>query len=168
MFHGSRTLYALEQGRAAVLVNVIGWGTVIVAVGVGFAVVGRDGPILAVLSGATAVGMTVGGLAALLAVARRAGRASLAGLGRTLPVLLVGAALAAWAGRWVVGSVLMLVGGGVWSALVAALGGAFLAVVVVAGVFALFDRGTFQAFWRAERSRFGRPGPPPDRNGFGA
>jgi putative peptidoglycan lipid II flippase len=160
MFHASRTLYALERGRAVLVVNAIGWGTVTVAAVALFAVVGRDGAVIAALSGASGLGMTVGGAAALVVLAREAGARSLTGLRRTLPVLLVGAAAAAVGGRWVADSVLMLIGPGVWPALVAASGGGVLALVVVLGALGLADRDALATFWRAER---GRPGPIPPR-----
>ncbi|WP_328698662.1 murein biosynthesis integral membrane protein MurJ, partial [Cellulomonas citrea] len=158
MYQGSRTLYALERGRSALVVNAIGWGTVTVAACVLFVAVGADGDVIGALSGASTIGMTVGGVAALVTLRRAAGPAALGGMRRSVPVLLGAGALAAVAGRWVVESVLMLVGAGVWSALGAALGGGFLALVVVAAVLAVGDRHVLTGLVHRDRMRpGGRP-----------
>ncbi|MCG2797889.1 MAG: virulence factor MviN [Cellulomonas sp.] len=155
MYQGSRTLYALERGRSALVVNAIGWGTVTVSALVLFAAVGADGDVIAALSGSSSIGMTVGGAVTLVALGRAAGRAALGGLRRTLPVLVVCGVAGAVAGRWMVDSVLMFVGAGIWSALGAGLGGAFLALVVVAAGLALGDRQVLVGLVHRDQ-----PGPP--------
>lgn len=150
MFHASRALYAQERGRSAIAANVAGWGTVAVATPVLAGVYvpsGSDpeGTLLA-LAQASSLGMFVGGAVAVVLLRRAAGRAAIAGLARSAAVLVLGAALGAVVGRWLVDSVADLVGHGVLTAIGAAAGGAILAAVVVAAGVLIGDRGTLSDF----------------------
>ncbi|WP_281274922.1 lipid II flippase MurJ, partial [Cellulomonas biazotea] len=155
MFHASRALYALERGRAAVTANVLGWGTSAVGSLVLGAVLVPDGRdparTLTALAVASSVGMLVGGTAAVVGLARAAGREAVVGLARTTTVVVIAGVVAAASGRWVVDAVETLTGTGVWSAIGAAAGGAVVAVVVMAGAVALLDRRTVTQMVRLER-----------------
>lgn len=104
----SRLLYAVDAARAAVVATAAGW--VVVILGVASAVpmlAGGSGGdlrerVLAWLGGATTVGMTVAGVALLLAVRRRVGAPALAGVVRSALVALVAGAVGATLGRWAV------------------------------------------------------------------
>ncbi|MDC7123337.1 virulence factor MviN [Cellulomonas fimi] len=156
LFHVSRALYALERGRAAVTANVVGWATAAVG-SVVLAVVlvpeGKDlARTLAAVAVAGSVGMLVGGTAAVVALARAAGRPAVAGLARTLAVVVVAGVVAALAGRWVVDTVTSLVGHDAWAAVGAAAGGAVVALVVLGGALAVLDRRTLTDVARVERT----------------
>ncbi|MBU4215811.1 MAG: virulence factor MviN [Actinobacteria bacterium] len=161
MYQGSRTLYALERGRAAMVVNAFGWGTVTVCALLLFWVVGADGDVIGALAASSSIGMTIGGVATVAMLGRAAGRSALGGLRRTVPVLLVCGVVGAVTGRWMVSSVLIFVGPGIWSALGAGLGGAFLALVVVAAGLAIGDRQVLVGL--VHRDRLGpAPRKPPE------
>jgi putative peptidoglycan lipid II flippase len=104
ILHLSRALYALDQGRAAVLATGAGWllvsgtGWLLVPVLVGD---GRER--VATLQGlglANSIGMTAAGVGLLIGLVRSAGRDCVDGLGRTLGVLAVGGVAGALLGRW--------------------------------------------------------------------
>lgn len=154
MFHVSRTLYAVERARAAVLTNVAGWGALAVLAPVLALLAGRDDPV-GVLRGiglATSLGMAVGAVAALVALRRVAGPSALAGLGRTALVALAAAAAGAAAGRGVATTVLEVVGDDALTATGAAAGGAVVAATVVVAAVVLLDRGTLLGVLRVERA----------------
>lgn len=159
IFHVSRSLYALERGRAAVAATSLGWLTVVAASVVACWLLvphGPDGPAtLNALAVGTSVGMTVGGSALLVALRRAGGPGVGAGLGRTLTVLLLAGTAGSIAGRWTVDAVLAMVGDGVLGAIGAAAGGACIAVAVVLGAIWLADRSTFTGL----RSAGVGPGP---------
>jgi putative peptidoglycan lipid II flippase len=162
VFHVSRSLYALERGRAAVLATSLGWFTVVVASVVACRVLvpdGRDGPAtLSALAIGTSVGMTVGGAALLVALRRAGGPGVGAGLGRTLAVIVLAGSAGSIAGRWMVDTVLAMVGDGVLGAVGAAAGGACVAVAVVLGAAWFADRSTFTGLLSpGGRSGMGRP-----------
>ncbi|MGV8979505.1 MAG: murein biosynthesis integral membrane protein MurJ [Cellulomonas sp.] len=146
IFHVSRSLYALERGRAAVTAASLGWLTVVVASIVACWLLvpeGRDGPAtLNALAIGTTIGMTVGGAALLVAVRRAGGPGVGAGLGRTLAVILLAGSVGSIAGRWTVDAVLAMVGRGALGAVGAAAGGACIAVAVVLGGIWWADRST--------------------------
>ena len=158
MFHVSRSLYALQRGRAAVAAASLGWFAVVVASVIACRVLvpdGRDGPAtLTALAIGTSVGMTVGGAALLVALRRAGGPGVGAGLGRTLAVLLLAGSVGSIAGRWTVDTVLAMVGSGALGAVGAAAGGACIAVAVVLGATWWADRSTLTGL----RSPSGRPG----------
>jgi putative peptidoglycan lipid II flippase len=147
IFHVSRSLYALERGRAAVAATTLGWFAVIMASVIACQLLvpeGRDGPAtLNALAIGTSVGMTVGGAALLVALRRAGGPGVGVGLGRTLAVLALAGTAGAVAGRWTVDAVLAMVGGGVVGAVGAAAGGTGVAVAVVLGAAWFADRSTF-------------------------
>lgn len=153
LFHVSRCLYALEHARAAVAVNVLGWGAVSVTAAV--LVVAADAPVLRSLGVAVTTGMSLGAAAALVALRRSAGAGALTGLLRTVLVVSAAGAAGAAAGRWVADSVMLLAGEGLVSAVGAAAGGAVVAAVVVGAAVALLDRGTVLGVLRAERATRG-------------
>ncbi|KSW29039.1 murein biosynthesis integral membrane protein MurJ [Cellulomonas sp. B6] len=157
MFHVSRTLYAVERARAAITTNVVGWGTLAVLAPLLAVLAGGADPVgvLRAIGLATTVGMAAGGLAAVVALRRAAGRDALAGLGRTAVVALLAGAAGALAGRAVATTVLRLVGDDVWSATGAAAGGAVVAVTVVVCAVALLDRGTLLGVLSVERAETG-------------
>jgi putative peptidoglycan lipid II flippase len=150
LFHLSRALYSLERGRPAVLATAAGWLVVVVSSVVLCAVLagdlapgGRDdGPAtLLALGGANTLGMTVAGVALLVAVRRAAGPAALTGVPRTVLVLLVAGTVAAVVGRRVTDAVAAAVGPGVPAALGSGAAGAVLAAVLVAVAVGMLDRG---------------------------
>jgi putative peptidoglycan lipid II flippase len=151
IFHVSRALYALERGRLAVLAASSGWLTVVVASWVACLVLvpgAPDGPAaLRALATGSSVGMLVAGLALVLVLRSAAGAEAVAGLPRTLAVLLVGGTLAALVGRWTVDAVESLTDG-LPGALVAGAGGAAIACAVVVGLVAALDRTTLTGLLR--------------------
>ncbi|AEE45813.1 murein biosynthesis integral membrane protein MurJ [Cellulomonas fimi] len=156
LFHVSRALYARERGRAAVTVNVLGWGVAGVAsVALGAALVPEGHDLrrtLVALAVANSLGMLVGGTAAVVALARAAGRDAVRGLVRTTALVVVAGGVAAVAGRWVVDSVVALLGHDAGSAVGGAAGGAVVALVVMAGAVAVGDRRTVTDMLRVERT----------------
>jgi len=162
LFHASRSLYALERGRAAVVANSVGWGVMAVAV---VAFVGLDIPFggdagtLAGIGAGSSLGMFVGGAVAVVSLGRAAGRAALRGVPRSTVVLVGSGALGALAGRWVAGSVQVVGGDGGLTALGAAAGGALVAALVVgAGLLAL-DRAVVRYVLQVEREPVPAVGP---------
>jgi putative peptidoglycan lipid II flippase len=151
IFHVSRALYALERGRLAVLAVSSGWLTVVAASWIACLVLvpgAPDGPAtLRALAIGSSVGMLVAGLALLLVLRAAAGPGAVAGLPRTLAVLVVGGALGAVVGRWTVDAVEALTGG-LPGAVGAGAGGAALAVAVVVGLVAALDRSTLTGLLR--------------------
>ena len=147
IFHVSRSLYALERGRAAVVATSLGWFTVVAVSVVACRLLvpgSRDGPAtLNALAIGTSVGMTVGGAALLVALRRAGGPGVGAGLGRTLAVLVLAGSAGSIAGRWTVDAVLAMVGSGVLGAVGAAAGGACVAVALVLAATWFADRSTF-------------------------
>lgn len=94
LFHLSRTLYALDGGRSAVIGAAAGWSVVSVLALVLPAVLtgGVDNrtTTLAAIGAANSLGMAVAGVVLLVALRRRAGAGAVAGVGRTAVVLLAG------------------------------------------------------------------------------
>ncbi|GEA81094.1 murein biosynthesis integral membrane protein MurJ [Cellulomonas uda] len=152
LFHVSRSLYALERGRAAAAANVLGWGTVALAAVVLVRLRLPDGGAVVSIAAASTVGMLVAGAIALVLLRRAAGPGALLGLARTTAVLVAGVGVAAVVGRWVADAVQDVAGHGVWTALGAGAGGATLALAVVAAVVGLADRSTVLGVLRADRS----------------
>jgi len=153
LFHASRTLYALERGRAAVVANAVGWGTVaLMSVVLVRLQAPGGGPVVA-LGAASSVGMLTGGAVALVLVQRVTGPGALAGLARTACVVAGAGIVGASAGRWVCDTVLDVTGQTVASALGAGAGGAVLAVALVALAVGAVDRATVVGVLRAERER---------------
>lgn len=151
IFHVSRALYALERGRLAVLAASSGWVTVVAASWVACVVLVGDGAdagaTLRALAIGNTVGMLVAGVALVVVLRGAAGRAAVAGLPRTLAVLVAAGVVAAVAGRWVVDAAQSLTAG-VPGAVLAAAGGAVLVVVLVGGAVAVLDRSTVTGLLR--------------------
>ncbi|HEY0186315.1 MAG TPA: lipid II flippase MurJ [Cellulomonas sp.] len=144
IFHVSRALYALERGRLAVLATSLGWATVMVSSWVVCAVTvpaGGDGPAtVRALAAGNTIGMLVAGVALVLVLRYAAGPEAVAGLPRTLVVLLLGGGAAAVAGRWTVDAFEGIAGGGAAGAVAAAAGGGALVLVVVLALVWALDR----------------------------
>lgn len=139
--HLTRVLYAGHHGRAAARAAVAGWAAV-VAADVAIVAAVPDRGTVAALGAGNSIGMTLGGLLLLLAVARAAGGAALAGLARTAAVALGAALLAAVAGA-LLGAAFDDAGFAL--ALAGAAACALLTGAVFAGVVALGDRDTLTA-----------------------
>jgi len=150
VFHVSRTLYAVERSRVAIAVNAVAWSAVTVATLVAVLTVPPGAVVFARLGLGTTIGMTVGGAVALAVLARTLGTPALAGLTRTVVVVLAGAASGALLGRLVADGVLEVVGDDALTAVAAAAGGAVVAAGVVAAAVALLDRSTLVGVLRAE------------------
>ncbi|GAA2728197.1 murein biosynthesis integral membrane protein MurJ [Cellulomonas aerilata] len=159
LFHLSRALYALERGRPAVLATAAGWLLAVVASVVLCSVVVRatpDGPAtLTALGAANTLGMTLAGVALLVAVRRAAGARALHGVPRTLLVLAVAGAVAAVAGRWLTDALAGATGSGVAAALGSGAAGAVLAAVLVAVAVVALDRGAVRDLRHADRGEGG-------------
>ncbi|GAA3822910.1 murein biosynthesis integral membrane protein MurJ [Cellulomonas soli] len=155
VFHGSRSLYALERGRLAVASTAVGWvGAALAAIALGAWLVpsAPDAPsTLVLLGGASSIGMLLGGVATLVALRRAAGPRSLDGLLRTVFVLVAAGVLGAAIGRWVTDSVLSLSGHGWASAIGAGAGGGVLAALVVAAALLALDGGTVRDLVRVDQ-----------------
>jgi len=151
MFHASRALYALERGRAAVTANVTGWGVVAIGVVVLTALDVPAGGTVVSIGAASSVGMLVGGVVALVALGRAAGRAVWTGIARTAGVLVLGAVAGAVAGRWISDTVQDVAGDGMAAAVGAAAGGGIVAALVVAVAVLALDRGTVTGVLGVER-----------------
>ncbi len=166
ILHLSRALYSLHRGRAAGIATAAGW-LVVAAVAAGAVPLlvagGRDQ--VATLRGlglATTVGMTVAGGCLLLAVARAAGGAAVAGIGRTGAVVGVGAALGGIAGRLVTD---VTTGSGIGQALGSGVLGSLTCGVVLLAAAWTGDRGALRAIAEPRREGTARPGsgsPPED------
>jgi putative peptidoglycan lipid II flippase len=142
VFHISRALYAVDQGRAAVTATAAGWLTVVAASFLAVQVLvppeGDGEQALVALAIGNSVGMTLAGVALVLALTRVCG--SLPGLRRTTLVALAGAVVGAAVGRWSSDTVLDLAGSSVPAAVLAALLGASVAAATVAGAMLVGDR----------------------------
>lgn len=148
LFHLSRALYALDRGRAAVRAAAAGWLVVVASSLVLCLVVVTDPDsvdTLVALGAGNSLGMIVLGGCLLVALRRAAGRESLAGVARTGMVLVLGGLLGGVAGRLLTDAVLALLGTGWAAALSAGVGGALLAVVLLAGAVMTLDLGTVRA-----------------------
>ena len=146
ILHLSRALYALHRGRAAVVATALGWVVVAVA-GVGIVLLRTGGARdrLGALEGlgmASTAGMTVAGVALIVALVRSSGREAVAGVSRTVAVLGAGGLLAAVTGRLLVDAL----SGATWLGAVVAAVVAAVACVVVVGTCAWWgDRGVLLA-----------------------
>ena len=144
--HVGRALYACGQGRRAAVATVTGWIAVLLGDLVLAAVLPDDRRLSALAWGNT-LGMTVAGAGLLLALSVQT-RAAVAGLARTLPVVLVAAGVSGGTGyllaRWLSPSGLPL-------AMAASAVVACWVVLVFAGVVCLADPEPVRAL-------LGRPG----------
>ena len=148
VLHLSRALYSLDRGRAAVVATAAGWAVVgLAAWGLGALWTGAapDQPrTLLAVGAATALGMTVAGAGLLVGLARGAGRAAVAGVPRTLVVLLAAGAAAAWVGRLAVDGVLGAAGTGLVGAVLAALAGGVVVLLVLLAALRVADPATLR------------------------
>lgn len=162
ILHLSRALYTLHRGRAAGLATAAGWLVVAAVAAVGVPVLASgDGDQVATLLGlglATTVGMTVAGVGLLLAIARAAGRAAVAGLARTCGVVAVGSGLGALAGRLVTDA---LTSEAIARALGAGAVGALTCGVVLLAAAWAGDRGVLRAIAEPRGGDAARPGSAP-------
>lgn len=144
--HLGRALNALHRARAAALATAAGWAGVVLvsAVVVVWVLPPRDA--VTGLAAGTSAGMLLAGALLLGALGRAAGPAALAGVPRTLGVLLGCGVAAAWAGRVVVDLVLPPGSGGgtaaVGAALAAGVAGGLVVLAVTAVGVAVGDRST--------------------------
>ncbi len=139
LFHLSRALYARHRGRDAAIGVAGGWLTTAALAVVGTAMVDGSAAVLHVLGASVGIGMMTGAGVLLVAMVREAGRESVAGLGRTFAVLVLGGVPAASAGWWV-GH--WLQGDGLISGVVSGAAAAIVVTVVLAGTVWLGDRTT--------------------------
>jgi putative peptidoglycan lipid II flippase len=139
LFHLSRALYARHRGRDAAIGVAGGWLTTAALAVVGTAVVDGSAAVLHVLGASVGIGMMTGAVVLLAAMVREAGRESVAGLGRTAIVLVLGGVPAAFVGWWV-GQ--RLQGDGLISGLVSGAGAAAVTMLLLVGAVWLGDRAT--------------------------
>lgn len=144
IFHLSRCMYAVDRGRLAVTATAAGWLTVSIAAAVLvrlWAPDGGDGPAtLRALAAGTSLGMSVAGVALLVALRRVLGAGSLTGMWRTVLVASAGAVLGALAGRLVTDLVLAAITPILLAGILAALAGAAVAGAVAVLALRLGDR----------------------------
>ncbi|SMY12505.1 murein biosynthesis integral membrane protein MurJ [Brevibacterium jeotgali] len=141
---GTRVFYALERSRTAAIATAVGWSAVALSVVAGIPLVGEDpAPRTLVLLGAAhVIGMTLAAAGLIGGILRVRGRASAAGIPRTLVVASVGAVLGAAVGSLTASSLGTVVGTSSAAAVAAGATGGTAALVVVLAVVALADRGT--------------------------
>ncbi|CAM3653140.1 murein biosynthesis integral membrane protein MurJ [Occultella aeris] len=144
IFHVGRALFALDRQRVAVAATAGGWLVVTVACAVGVRVVAPDGgapaATLAVLGLGHSIGMTVAGLALLVAFARALPGSVTRATARTVLVCGGGAVVGSLVGRWATDAVLDLAGRSGLAAVMAGLLGAILAAAAVCGAVFAADR----------------------------
>ncbi len=157
--HVGRALYALERGRAAATATVAGWLAVVVAMVALALVVPRPADVAVALGGGTSIGMTVAGVALVLALRRCAGPAALDGLARTLLGTGAAALVAGAAGWWVSTRFTEAWGGGLAGAVLAGAAAALVTAIVLGLALLVLDRPSVQAATRLLR-RGKRPSDP--------
>jgi putative peptidoglycan lipid II flippase len=145
----SRALYAQGNARTPAIATASGWAIAIVVDVVLVAAVSPSWTVAAVGVGSS-VGLTISAVWMLLALARSAGRESLAGLRRAAVAALAGVVCAVAAGAVLAGAV---DGNGVAHNLVAILLVALLAVGLYLAVVAALDRPTIALLARRGRWR---------------
>lgn len=147
----SRVLLADGRNRAAVIALVGGW---LVVIGVDVAVVPlvSASSVVPVLGLANTVGMTVSGVALLVAVGRTRGAAALRGSVRAIGVGLAGAVAGAAAGLVLTGAVSVA---GHWLNAGMALAAGICAAVAFCAVVAVLDRGDLRSALARVRRRAG-------------
>lgn len=155
--HVGRALYALERGRAAAVATVTGWLAVVVAMVALSLVVPDRADVAVALGGGTSVGMTVAGVALVVALRRCAGPAALDGLVRTVLGTGAAAVLAGAGGWWVSTRLTDAWGGGLGGALASGLASALVAAVLLVLALPVLDRPSVRA--AARLARRGRGGP---------
>lgn len=154
--HVGRALYALERGRAAAVATVAGWLAVVLAMAALSLLAPEPADVAVALGGGTSVGMTVAGVALVVALGRCAGRAALDGLARTVVGTGAAALLAGAAGWWVSTRVTEAWGGGLGGSVAAGVVSALAAVVLLAAALPVLDRPSVRAAARLARRGRGR------------
>lgn len=141
---GTRVFYALERSRIAALSTAVGWGSVALGVVAGIPLVAVDpAPRTLVLLGAAHVlGMTIAALSLIAGIVRARGRASVAGLPKTVLITTIGAGLGAAAGTLAAHGLGVVVGESPTGSVLAGITGGIVAIVVVGGLVAAADRST--------------------------
>ncbi|AYY13615.1 virulence factor MviN [Actinobacteria bacterium YIM 96077] len=142
--HLGRALYARGRGRVAATAMASGWLLVVLAAVVLAGIVHAE-RVTAALGAAHSLGMTLAGILLIRAVVGDSGRAALAGVGRLLGGVVVGAILGGAAGWWV-GE--RITGDGAGSIIGAGVVSALAATVVVGGILMVTDRKAFSAVLR--------------------
>lgn len=143
IFHLTRTLYALDGGRSAVIGAASGW-LVVAVLALALPAVLTGGEVdrsitLASIGAANSIGMAVAGVVLLVALRNRAGAEAVAGLTRTAIVLVAGGAVGAAVGH--VASVALLPeNASMLAAVAVGLVAGVVALVVVAMALATGDR----------------------------
>lgn len=144
VLHAGRTLLALDRSRATVTATALAWLVVAAISVVGVRLVAPDGgdgtATVVVLGAAHAVGMSIGGLAIVLALRGVMPAGFGAGVARTLGVGLLTALVGGLLGRLVVDAVLAAAGASVGVAVGAALLGALPVLAVTLLGARLLDR----------------------------
>ena len=150
LYHTSRVLYAVgEPGR---VLRITVWGWMLVCLGILFAIPLADSrtETLDILSLATAVGMTVAGIAGVVECRKSIGEGVTAGLLKTVTIAVSVSLCSAIVGRLACGFILEL-GEGVASALGGAIVGALVAVAVPVLITFRADRSAWKVgAWVAE------------------
>lgn len=148
--HVGRALYALERGRAAATATAAGWVAVVMAMVAMSLLVQRPADVAVALGAGTSVGMTVAGVALVVALRRAAGPAALDGMVRTLAGTGAGSVLAGVAGWWV-STRLDTWSEGAAGSVLAGVVSALVALAVLALALPLLDRPTVSAVTRLAR-----------------
>lgn len=141
---GTRVFYALERSRAAAIATAVGWGAVALSVVAGIPLVMGD-PVprtLVLLGAAHVIGMTLAATGLIGGILRVRGRASAAGIPRTVVIAAIGAVLGAAAGSLTASSVGALIGTSPVGAVAGGAAGGAVALAVVIALVALADRAT--------------------------
>lgn len=149
--HVGRALYALERGRLAAVATVVGWVAVVVAMVVLSLLVTRPPDVAVALGGGTSIGMTVAGVALVVALRRSAGPSALDGLARTLLGSGAAAVLAGGAGWWASTGLTGAWGGSTGGSVLAGVGSALVAAVVLVAALPVLDRPSVRAATRLAR-----------------
>ena len=155
--HVGRALYALERGRAAATATVAGWLAVVVAMVALALVVPSPGDVAVALGGGTSIGMTVAGVALVVALRRCAGAAALDGLARTLLGTGGAALLAGATGWWASTRFTEAWDGGPAGSVLAGVAAALVAAVVLGLALVVLDRPSVRAATRLVRRGEGQP-----------
>lgn len=154
VFHLTRALYALEHGRAAVISAGIGWLTVIFASWIAVVALTSDGfdpgRTVVGLAIGSSVGMTVAGIAMIVAMTRVAGAASMRGVVRTVSIVVVGVAIGSIAGRLISDALVGAWGTGLTGAIAGGVSGGLVAAGLAAVAVWLGDRESWRAILHLE------------------
>lgn len=153
ILHLSRALYTAGRQRVAVAATASGWLVVAAGVVVLPRVTGAasSADVLTLLGLATTIGMTVAGAGLLAAVRSCLGSVAVAGMGRTILVLVAGTAAGALGGAWL-GDLVLPAESSWWAALGACLLTGACAAMVVVGISLVGDRRALAGLLDRRRS----------------